>query len=180
VAEFKDSRTWANLNAAFSGESQAYTKYGYYASQARKDGLNQIADLFELTAHNEREHAKLWFKQLHGGGVPKTDANLADAAAGEHYEWTDMYKGFAEEARAEGYDAIAAQFDKVAAIEKEHEERYLLLLDRVKEGLVFRRADEQIWICMNCGHIHHGVSAPPICPTCAHPQAYFEIRAENY
>ena len=180
MAQFKDSRTWANLMAAFAGESQANTKYGYYASQARKDGYNQIGDIFELTSHNESEHAKLWFKLLHNGAVPKTDANLADAIEGENFEWTSMYKGFAEVAREEGYADIAAQFDRVAAIEKEHEGRYQHLLDRIKNGQVYRREDQQKWICMNCGHTLTGLSAPQACPVCAHPQAYFQIEATNF
>ncbi|MDR1569578.1 MAG: rubrerythrin family protein [Oscillospiraceae bacterium] len=180
MAEFKDSRTWANLMAAFSGEAQAYTKYSYYASQAKKDGLNQISDFFAQTAGNEKEHAELWFKYLHGNAIPKTDVNLADGIAGEHYEWTEMYDGFAKTAREEGYEKIAKQMEGVAAIEKLHEERYQKLLDNIKNGVVFQRPDEQTWICMNCGHVHHGTSAPAACPVCAHAQAYFQIEAQNY
>ncbi len=178
--ELKGSKTEANLLTAFAGESQAHTKYLYYASKARKDGYVQIGDLFEETAKNEKEHAKIWFKLLHGGSVPGTLANLADAAAGENYEWTDMYKTFAEEARAEGFDAIAALFDGVAAIEKEHEERYRKLLANIEGGLVFSRDGDCIWQCSNCGHIVVGPKAPEVCPVCAHPQAYFQIRALNY
>jgi rubrerythrin len=175
----KGSRTEANLMAAFAGESQARNKYDYYASKARKDGYVQIAELFEETARNEKEHAKLWFKLLHDG-IPSTDVNLADAAAGENYEWTDMYAGFAKEADEEGFTEIAALFRGVAAIEKEHEERYLKLLENVKEGLVFSRDGEMVWQCGNCGHIVVGKKAPEICAVCAHPQSYFRIKASNY
>ncbi len=178
--ELKGSKTEANLLTAFAGESQAHTKYLYYASKARKDGYVQIGDLFEETAKNEKEHAKIWFKLLHGGAVPGTLANLADAAAGENYEWTDMYKTFAEEARAEGFDDIAALFEGVGAIEKEHEERYRKLLSNIEGGLVFSRDGDCIWQCSNCGHIVVGPKAPEVCPVCAHPQAYFQIRALNY
>ena len=178
--EFKGSRTEANLMAAFAGESQARNKYDYYASQAKKDGYVQIAAIFEETAKNEKEHAKLWFKLLHGGKVPTTTVNLNDAADGENFEWTDMYKKFAEEARAEGFEAIAKQFEGVAAIEKEHEERYRKLLQNIQEGLVFSRDGDMIWQCSNCGHIHIGKQAPEVCPVCNHPQSYFQIKAENY
>ncbi len=178
--DLKGSKTEKNLKTALQGESEAYTKYGYYASRARKDGYEQIAAIFEETAGNEREHAKLWFKLLHGGAVPATPDNLADAAAGENYEWTDMYAGFAKEAREEGFERIAVLFEGVAAIEKEHEERYLKLLDNVKDGLVFSREGDKIWKCRNCGHVVIGKEAPEICPVCAHPKAYFEIKAENY
>ena len=178
--ELKGSRTEANLMAAFAGESQATNKYSYYASKAKKDGYVQIANIFEETARNEREHAKIWFKLLHDGGVPDTMANLADAAAGENYEWTDMYATFAKEAREEGFDEIAFLFDGVAAIEKEHEERYRKLLANIEGGLVFSRDGDMIWQCGNCGHIHVGPKAPQVCPVCAHPQAYFELRAQNY
>lgn len=177
--ELKGSRTEANLMAAFAGECQATNKYTYYASKARKDGYQQIAAIFEETAHNEREHAKIWFKLLHDG-MPDTMANLADAAAGENYEWTDMYATFAKEAREEGFDHIAFLFDGVAAIEKEHEERYRKLLGNIEEGIVFSRDGDMVWQCANCGHIHIGQKAPEVCPVCAHPQAYFQIRAENY
>ena len=178
--EFKGSRTEANLMAAFAGESQARNKYDYYASQAKKDGYVQIAAIFEETAKNEKEHAKLWFKLLHGGKVPTTTVNLKDAADGENFEWTDMYKKFAEEARAEGFEDIARQFEGVAAIEKEHEERYRKLLANIEGGLVFSREGDMIWQCSNCGHIHIGRQAPEVCPVCNHPQSYFQIKAENY
>ena len=180
MAELKGSRTEANLLAAFAGESQARTKYTFYASQAKKDGYEQIAELFELTASNEKEHAKMWFKILKGGKVPDTVANLKDAAAGENFEWTDMYPKFAEEARQEGFDDIAALFDGVAAIEKEHELRYKKLLENVENGLVFSKDGDKIWVCRNCGHICVGKEAPEVCPVCAHPRSYFEIKAENY
>ena len=178
--EFKGSRTEANLMAAFAGESQARNKYDYYASQAKKDGYVQIAAIFEETAKNEKEHAKLWFKLLHGGKVPTTTVNLKDAADGENFEWTDMYRKFAEEARAEGFEDIAKQFEGVAAIEKEHEERYRKLLSNIEGGLVFSREGDMIWQCSNCGHIHIGKQAPEVCPVCNHPQSYFQIKAENY
>ena len=166
--------------AAFAGESQARNKYTYYASKAKKDGYEQIAELFTETANNEKEHAKIWFKLLHDGNVPDTVANLKDAAEGENYEWTDMYKSFAEDAKAEGFDHIAYLFEQVAAIEKEHEERYRKLLANIEEGIVFSRDGDMVWICRNCGHIHVGKTAPEVCPVCAHPKAYFELRAENY
>ena len=178
--EFKGSRTEANLMAAFAGESQARNKYDYYASQAKKDGYVQIAAIFEETAKNEKEHAKMWFKLLHGGKVPTTTVNLNDAADGENFEWTDMYRKFAEEARAEGFEDIARQFEGVAAIEKEHEERYRKLLSNIEGGLVFSREGDMIWQCSNCGHIHIGKQAPEVCPVCNHPQSYFQIKAENY
>ncbi len=178
--ELKGSQTEKNLQAAFAGESQARNKYTYYASKAKKDGYQQIAALFEETAANEKEHAKIWFKLLHGGEIPSTEENLADAAAGENYEWTDMYAGFAKTAREEGFDHIAFLFEKVGAIEKEHEERYLRLLKNVKEGLVFSRDDDRVWQCSNCGHVVIGKKAPEVCPVCAHPKAYFEIKKENY
>ncbi len=176
----KGTKTEKNLLAAFAGESQAYTKYGYYASKAKKDGFVQIGNLFEETAHNEKEHAKIWFKLLHDGAVPGTMDNLKDAAAGENYEWTDMYAGFAKDAEEEGFDDIARLFRGVAAIEKEHEERYRKLLANIEGGIVFSRDGDTIWKCGNCGHIVVGKKAPEICPVCAHPQAYFEIKAENY
>ncbi|HIV68570.1 MAG TPA: rubrerythrin family protein [Candidatus Butyricicoccus stercorigallinarum] len=178
--QLKGSKTEANLAAAFAGESQARNKYTYYASKAKKEGYEQIAALFLETAENEKEHAKIWFKLLHDGEVPDTIANLKDAAAGENYEWTDMYATFAKEAREEGFDQIAFLFEQVAAIEKEHEERYLKLLSNIENGLVFSREGEAIWKCRNCGHIVVGKQAPEICPVCAHPQAYFEVKAENY
>ena len=164
--------------AAFAGESQARNKYTYFASKARKEGYNQIADLFLATADNEKEHAKLWFKLL--GGINDTMQNLEDAAAGENYEWTDMYATFAKEAREEGFDEIAAQFEGVAKIEKEHEERYRKLLANVKNGEVFKKGSIVVWECGNCGHIVVGLEAPEICAVCAHPRAYFRIKAENY
>ena len=178
--ELKGSKTEANLMAAFAGESQARNKYTYYASKAKKDGYEQIAAIFEETANNEKEHAKLWFKELHNGEVPTTAENLLDAAEGENYEWTDMYAEFAKVAREEGFDRIANLFEGVAAIEKEHEERYRKLLKNVEDKLVFSKEGEAIWICRNCGHIVVGKEAPKVCPVCAHPQAYFELRKENY
>ncbi len=178
--EFKGSKTEANLMAAFAGESQARNKYTYYASAAKKEGYEQISAIFTATAENEKEHAKIWFKELHGGSVPSTSVNLLDAAAGENYEWTEMYKGFADIARQEGFAKVAALFDSVAKIEKEHEERYRKLIENLKDGIVFERTNEVVWVCRNCGHIHVGKAAPLVCPTCAHPQSYFEIKAENY
>ena len=179
--ELKGTKTEANLMTAFAGESQARNKYTYYASKAKKEGYVQIANLFEETANNEKEHAEIWFKQLHGGDIADTATNLKDAAAGENYEWTDMYAGFAKEAEAEGFKQIAALFSKVAAIEKEHEERYLALLKNVEDGLVFSRDGEMVWKCSNCGHIHVGKKAPAMCPVCSHPQAYFELAGcKNY
>ena len=174
----KGTRTEANLMAAFAGESQARNKYTYYASQARKEGYVQIANIFEETAANEKEHAKMWFKLL--GGIGNTATNLADAASGENYEWTDMYAQFAKEAREEGFEAIAKLFEGVAKIEKEHEERYRKLLANVEGGLVFSKDGDAIWQCSNCGHIYIGKEAPNVCPVCAHPQAYFQLKAENY
>ena len=179
MPELKGSKTEANLLTAFAGESQARNKYTYYASKAKKDGYVQIAALFEETANNEKEHAKIWFKLLHNG-IGDTIDNLKDAAAGENYEWTDMYAGFAKTAREEGFDHIADLFEGVAKIEKEHEERYLKLVQYLEEGLVFSRDGDVIWQCANCGHIVIGKKAPEVCPVCAHPQAYFQIKAENY
>ena len=176
----KGTKTEKNLMAAFAGESQAHTKYLYYASRAKKDGYEQMAAIFTETAGNEKEHAKLWFKLLHGGGVPDTMANLLDAAAGENYEWTDMYAQFAKEAREEGFEEIAVMMEGVAAVEKEHEERYRKLAENIEKGVVFLKEGEVAWKCRNCGHIHIGPDAPQICPVCAHPQAYFEVKAENY
>lgn len=173
------TKTQANLMAAFAGECQARTKYTYYASKAKKDGFVQISKLFMETAENEKEHAKIWFKLLNDG-ISDTATNLKDAAAGENYEWTDMYAQFAKDAREEGFDHIAFLFEEVAKIEKEHEERYLKLLENVEGGLVFSRDEEKIWKCSNCGHIVIGKDAPEVCPVCAHPRAYFEINAENY
>ncbi len=178
--ELKGSKTEKNLMEAFAGESQARNKYTYYASKAKKEGYEQIAELFLETADNEKEHAKLWFKLLHDNDVPSTVENLKDAASGENFEWTNMYERMAKEAREEGFDRIAFLFDGVAKIEKEHEARYLKLLENVENGLVFSKDGEKIWKCRNCGHIVIGKVAPEVCPVCAHPKAYFEIKAENY
>ena len=178
--EFKGSRTEANLMAAFAGESQARNKYTYYASKAKKDGYEQIAALFTETANNEKEHAKIWFKLLHDGSIPDTATNLKDAAAGENYEWTDMYATFAKEAKEEGFDHIAFLFSEVAKIEKDHEERYLKLLSNIEGGKVFKSDADKMWICSNCGHVRVGTNAPEACPVCAHPKAYFHIKADNY
>ena len=178
--ELTGTKTAANLAAAFAGESEARNKYTYYASAAKKEGYNQIAAIFEETAGNEKEHAKLWFKALHGGAVPDTVTNLKDAAAGENYEWTQMYAEFAKVAKEEGFDDIAWLFESVGAIEKEHEERYRKLLEAVEKGTVFADVEEQIWVCSNCGHIHIGKEAPSVCPVCAHPQGYFMCKATNY
>ena len=179
MKELKGTRTEANLMAAYAGESQARVKYEYYASKAKKDGYVQIGDLFMETSNNEKEHAKLWFKLLHGG-MPETTANLADAAPGENYEWTEMYAEFAKVAREEGFEHIAKMMEGVAAIEKTHEERYRKLLANIEGGLVFSRDGDMIWECSNCGHLHIGPKAPEACPVCAHPQSYFKLRAENY
>ena len=178
--ELKGSRTEANLMTAFAGESQARNKYTYYASKAKKDGYVQIAQIFEETANNEKELAKIWFKLLHDGGVPSTIENLKDAAAGENYEWTEMYAEFAVVAKEEGFDHIAALFEMVAKIEKDHEERYKKLLANIEGGLVFSREGDMMWVCSNCGHVHFGKEAPELCPVCAHPKAYFMVKAENY
>ena len=178
MKELKGTKTEANLMAAFAGESQARNKYSYYASKAKKDGFVQIGNLFEETANNEKEHAKIWFKLLNGIGT--TAENLLHAAEGENYEWTDMYATFAKEAKEEGFDHIAFLFESVAKIEKEHEERYRKLLANCEEGLVFSREGDVIWQCSNCGHIMVGKKAPELCPVCAHPKAYFQIKAENY
>ena len=178
--ELKGSRTEQNLMTAFAGESQARNKYTYFASKAKKDGYEQIAAIFEETANNEKEHAKMWFKELHGGEVPTTAENLLDAAEGENYEWTDMYAEFAKTAREEGFTRIALLFEGVAKIEKEHEERYRKLLENVNNEMVFSKDGEKVWVCRNCGHVHVGKDAPKACPVCAHPQAYFEVKADNY
>lgn len=180
MKDLQGTKTEKNLQAAFAGESQAHTKYLYYASKAKKDGYVQMGNIFEETARNEKEHAKLWFKYLHGGAVPDTTTNLADAAAGENYEWTDMYATFAREAREEGFAEIAAKFEMVGAIEKLHEERYRKLLQNINDSLVFSRDGDCVWQCSNCGHIVVGKKAPEVCPVCNHPQSYFELRAENY
>ena len=178
--ELKGSKTEQNLMAAFAGESQARNKYTYFASKAKKDGYEQIAAIFEETANNEKEHAKMWYKELHGGEIPSTIDNLKEAAEGENYEWTDMYEEFAKTTEEEGFKALALKFRQVAAIEKHHEERYRKLLKNIDDELVFSRDDEKIWICRNCGHIVVGKKAPGVCPVCAHPQSFFEIKAENY
>ncbi len=178
--DLKGSKTEQNLMNAFAGESQARNKYTYYASQAKKEGYVQISKLFEETANNEKEHAKLWFKALHGDKMPDTLTNLKDAADGENFEWTDMYAKFAKEAREEGFDKLAEMFEGVAKIEKAHEERYRKLLSNIENKEVFIKKDIVIWECANCGHIHIGEKAPEICPVCNHPQAYFFVKAENY
>ena len=176
----KGTKTEKNLMEAFAGESMARNKYTYFASKAKKDGYVQISQIFEETAANEKEHAKIWYKYLHGGSVADTIANLEDAASGENFEWTDMYARMAKEAREEGFDEIADKFEMVGAIEKEHEERYRKLLANIKEGLVFSRDGDMVWQCANCGHIVIGPKAPEICPVCDHPQSYFQLKAENY
>lgn len=178
--KLKGTKTEKNLVTAFAGESQARNKYSYYASKAKKDGYVQIGNLFEETANNEKEHAKIWFKLLHDGGIPSTTDNLKDAADGEHYEWTDMYATFAKEAREEGFDDIANLFELVGQIEKTHEERFRKLLANVEGGLVFSKDEDMIWECSNCGHIVFGKKAPEVCPVCNHPQAYFMVKAQNY
>ena len=177
----KGTKTEKNLMEAFAGESQARNKYTYYASQAKKEGYVQISKLFEETANNEKEHAKIWFKLLHGDSVPETLINLEDAANGENYEWTDMYARFAKEAREEGFTRIAVLFELVAKIEKEHEDRYRKLLENVKTGKVFDKQPDKVrWECANCGHVFEGETAPELCPVCKHPKAYFFVKAENY
>ena len=178
--ELKDSKTYENLKTAFAGESQARNKYTYFASKAKKEGYEQIAALFLETAENEKEHAKMWFKLLEGGDIKSTIDNLKEAADGENYEWTDMYKEFAKTAKEEGFDKIAFMFEGVAAIEKEHEERYRKLLKNIEDELVFSSEGDTIWICRNCGHVVIGKTAPLVCPVCNHPQSYFERKANNY
>ena len=178
--ELKGSKTEKNLMEAFAGESQARNKYTYFASKAKKEGYEQIAAIFQETADNEKEHAKMWFKLLNGGEIGSTAENLKAAADGENYEWTDMYAEFAKTAKEEGFARIAYLFEEVAKIEKEHEERYLKLLKNVKDGKVFEAGEVKIWKCRNCGHICIGASAPEVCPVCNHPQSFFEIKAENY
>ena len=180
MKELKRTKTEKNLQEAFAGESQSRNKYTYYASKAKKDGYVQIAKIFQETAANEKEHAKIWFKLLHGGEIPGTMENLEDAAAGENYEWTDMYDRMAKEAKEEGFDHIAFLFESVGQIEKEHEARYKKLLANIEGGLVFSRDGDMMWQCSNCGHIVIGPKAPEVCPVCSHPKAYFEIKAENY
>ena len=178
--ELKGSKTEQNLMTAFAGESQAHVKYGYYASQAKKDGYNQIGAIFTETAGNEKEHAKLWFKALHGGSVSNTMENLRDAAAGENYEWTEMYAEFAKTAKEEGFDRLAMQFEEVGKIEKEHEERYRALIANIENDRVFKREEKKVWICTNCGKIVVAEQAPEKCPVCDHPQGYFELKVINY
>ncbi len=178
--ELKGSKTEANLLAAFAGESQARNKYTYFASKAKKDGYEQIAAIFEETANNEKEHAKMWFKELNGGAVPETTENLKAAADGENYEWTDMYEEFAKVAEEEGFELIAKKFRMVGEIEKHHEERFRKLLKNIEDEVVFSKDEECIWICRNCGHVVIGKKAPEVCPVCAHPQSYFEVKSENY
>ena len=178
--ELKGTKTEKNLMTAFEGESQARNKYTYFASKAKKEGYEQIAAIFQETADNEKEHAKMWFKLLNGGEIGSTVENLQSAADGENYEWTDMYSEFAKEAKEEGFNHIAYLFEEVAKIEKEHEDRYLKLLENVKEGKVFEAGEVKVWKCRNCGHIVVGTKAPEVCPVCSHPKAYFEIKAENY
>lgn len=180
MKDLKESKTEKNLKEAFAGESQARNKYTYFASKARKDGYEQIAAIFEETAQNEKEHAKLWYKLLNGGDISDTMTNLREAAEGENYEWTDMYDRMAQEAEEEGFPAIAAKFRMVGAIERHHEERYRRLLANIEEGIVFSRDGDRIWVCRNCGHVVVGQKAPKACPVCAHPQSFFEISAENY
>ena len=176
----KGTKTEQNLMTALAGESQAHTKYLYYASKAKKDGYEQIAELFTETALNEKEHAKLWFKFLHEGDIPTTTTNLADAAAGENYEWTDMYDAMAKQAIEDGFPELAVKFRGVGAIEKRHEERYRKLLQNIEEGIVFSKDGDRIWQCRNCGHIHIGKSAPEVCPVCNHPKSFFQVAAENF
>ena len=178
--ELKGSKTEQNLMAAFAGESQARNKYTYFASKAKKEGYEQIAAIFEETANNEKEHAKMWFKELHGGEVPSTLENLLAAAEGENYEWTDMYAEFAKTAEDEGFTRIAYLFNEVAKIEKEHQERNRKIRENIENGVVFEKKEQTMWICRNCGHVHYGEKAPKVCPVCAHPQSYFEVRAINY
>ena len=180
MKSLKGTKTEENLKTAFAGESQARNKYTFYASKAKKDGYEQIASIFLETADNEKEHAKMWYKHLCGGAILSTAENLKDAASGENFEWTDMYKKFAQTAREEGFDEIANEFEGVAKIEQEHEKRYLKLLENVENGLVFSKEGDTIWKCRNCGHIHIGKKAPDICPVCKHAQSYFEVKSENY
>ena len=176
--ELKNSKTWDNLQAAFAGESMARTKYTFYASKAKKDGYVQISNYFMETAENEKEHAKIWYKLL--GGINDTAENLKNAAAGEHEEWTEMYKGFAETAREEGFNEIAALFEGVATVEKHHDERYSKLLENLEKGIVFQRDGVVVWKCLNCGYLHTAKEAPQLCPVCSHPRSYFELNSENY
>lgn len=178
--ELVGSKTEQNLMTAFAGESQARNKYSYYASKAKKDGYEQLAAIFEETANNEKEHAKLWFKELHGGEIPATVINLEDAAKGENYEWTEMYKEFAKTAKEEGFARIAKLFEMVGEIEKEHEKRYLTLLQNLKDDRIFKKDGEKIWVCRNCGYVYDGTKALEVCPVCAHPKSFMEVKADNY
>ncbi len=178
--ELKESKTYENLMTAFAGESQARNKYTYFASKAKKEGYEQIASIFEETANNEKEHAKMWFKLLNGGEIGTTSENLKAAAEGENYEWTEMYTEFAKTAKEEGFDHIAYLFEEVAKIEKNHEDRYMTLLGNVNNDLVFKKGEETVWICRNCGYVYTGKEAPKVCPVCSHPQSYFELRSQNY
>ncbi|WRS27842.1 rubrerythrin family protein [Oscillospiraceae bacterium MB08-C2-2] len=180
MKDFKGTKTEKNLMDALTGESMANVKYTFYASQAKKEGYVQISDFFAETARNEHAHAKIWFKLLHGGSVGNTNANLLDAAGGENYEWTTMYSNYAKVAREEGLEEIAQLFELVGNVEEHHEKRYLALLHNIEEGKVFKRDQEQFWLCTNCGHIHYAKEAPALCPTCSHPQAYFELNQQNY
>lgn len=180
MKDLKGTKTEKNLQEAFAGESMARNKYTYFASKAKKDGFEQIAAIFEETAQNEKEHAKMWFKYLEGGEIQDTKANLAAAAEGENFEWTDMYDRMAQEAEEEGFKEIAAKFRMVGAVEKHHEERYRKLLKNIEDAVVFSRDGESIWVCRNCGHVVVGMKAPKVCPVCAHPQSYFELKAENF
>ena len=180
MVDLKGTKTEENLKAALAGESQARVKYEFYASQAKKDGYVEIKEIFQESSDNEKEHAKIWFKLLNGGKVPDTESNLADAAAGENFEWTSMYKEFAETAREEGFDEIADSFDAAGATEKAHEDRYNALADKIKAGTVFKKDEEIVWKCQNCGFLHHGKNAPEECPMCKHPQAHYRQREENY
>lgn len=180
MVNFENSRTKANLMAAFAGESQAWMKYSFYADKARKDGFEQIAEIFEETAKNERQHAKIWFTLIHSGCIGMTQGNLRDAAGGEHFEWEEMYSEFEDTAREEGYNDIAALFKGIARIERDHEARFRRLIGNIENGRVFSRDGDAVWICRKCGHIHIGQSAPRACPICRHPQSFFQIQAENY
>lgn len=178
--ELEGTKTLENLKTAFAGESMARNKYTYYASKAKKDGYEQLAAIFEETASNEKEHAKIWFKYLHGGDIPATEENLKDAAEGENYEWTTMYSEFAKTAKEEGLNELAVMFEKVAGIEKEHEERYLTLLKNVKDERVFKKDGEKIWVCRNCGYVYTGKNALELCPVCKHPKSFMEVKCESY
>ena len=180
MENYKGTKSEQNLMTAFAGESQARNKYTFYASEARKAGYEQLAAIFDETANNEKEHAKLWFKELHGGKIPETVIHLEDAAAGENYEWTDMYKNFAETAREEGFTRLAKLFEMVGEIEKEHEKRYLTLLQNIKDDRVFKKDGDKIWVCRNCGYVYTGKEALKVCPVCAHPQSFMEVKADNY